>query len=131
MIFVDTGGWFAAYMPSDPDYRAAKAWFVANRVQLVTTDYVIDELLTLARARGESRRGIVLGTRLIAGDLCKIEFVRPDDFAMAWDLFVRFDDKAWSFTDCVSRVVMDRLGIKVAFALDAHFRQFGTITVVP
>ncbi len=131
MIFVDTGGWFAAYIPSDPDHRVAKAWFVANRIQLVTTDYVIDELLTLARARGESRRAIGLGTQLMAGELCEIEFVRPGDFARAWDLFVRFDDKAWSFTDCVSRVVMDRLGINVAFAFDAHFRQFGTVTVVP
>ncbi len=28
-------------------------------------------------------------------------------------------------------VVMERLGITTAFALDKHFRQFGTVAVVP
>lgn len=28
-----------------------------------------------------------------------------------------FDDKDWSFTDCTSKVVMEQLSIKVAFAL--------------
>lgn len=40
-------------------------------------------------------------------------------------------DKQWSFTDCTSRVVMERLGIQKVFAFDDHFRQFGTVTVVP
>jgi predicted nucleic acid-binding protein len=45
-------------------------------------------------------------------------------------VFQRFHDKEWSFTDCTSRVVMQRLGIQRAFAFDDHFRQFGTVTVV-
>ncbi len=49
----------------------------------------------------------------------------------AWEIFSRFRDNEWSFTDCVSRVVMGRLGISVAFAFDEHFRQFGTVSVVP
>jgi uncharacterized protein len=50
---------------------------------------------------------------------------------LAWEMFEQFDDKNWSFTDCTSRVVMEQLGIKVAFAYDHHFHQFGTIQVVP
>jgi len=46
-------------------------------------------------------------------------------------VFRRFRDKGWSFTDCTSRVVIDRLSIPTAFALDQHFRQFGNVTVVP
>ncbi len=131
MTFVDTGGWYGSFVPSDPDHKVATAWLAANRGPLVTTDYVIDELLTLARARGEGRRAIEMGSTLIFGRFCRVERVTPDDFARAWDVFHRFDDKGWSFTDCVSRVVMDRLGIRVAFAFDAHFRQFGTVKVVP
>ena len=40
-------------------------------------------------------------------------------------------DKEWSFTDCVSRAVIERLGITTAVAFDEHFRQFGTVIVVP
>ena len=50
---------------------------------------------------------------------------------MAWQVFRRFSDKEWSFTDCTSKVVMDRLGITTAFTFDHHFRQFGAVTLVP
>ncbi len=49
----------------------------------------------------------------------------------AWKVFAAYQDKGWSFTDCVSRVVMERMGIVSAFAFDEHFRQFGTVHVVP
>ena len=44
MIFVDTGAWFAAFVPNDPDHLAADAWLAQNRQPLVTTDFVLDEL---------------------------------------------------------------------------------------
>ena len=47
------------------------------------------------------------------------------------DCICQFDDKQWSFTDCTSRVVIDRLSLPTAFAFDEHFRQFGNVTVVP
>lgn len=31
MIFVDTGGWFARFVPDDPDHARVAAWFAANR----------------------------------------------------------------------------------------------------
>jgi uncharacterized protein len=55
----------------------------------------------------------------------------PLDIEAAWLIFERFDDKQWSFTDCVSYVVVERLAIKTAFAFDEHFRQFATLEVVP
>jgi len=44
------------------------------------------------------------------------------DIALAWEIFSRFDDKDWSFTDCTSKVIIERLGIQQAFAFDNHFR---------
>lgn len=65
------------------------------------------------------------------GSFAQIARIEEQDFLQAWELFRRYDDKAWSFTDCTSRVIMERLGIQRAFAFDDHFRQFGTVTVVP
>lgn len=45
----------------------------------------------------------------------------------AWDIFERYDDKDFSFTDCVSFVVMREMGIKETFAFDEHFNQMGFI----
>ena len=56
-----------------------------------------------------------------------VDFVRataPDE-ASAWKLFRRRDDKDYSFTDCVSFVLMRRLGIDRAAALDDDFRREG------
>lgn len=131
MIFVDTGAWFAAFVPNDPDYPAANQWLDANNESLITTDYVIDELFTLLKVRGEYARAEQLGGVLLREDIAKIHWVTPDDVLAAWDVFQRFRDKAWSFTDCVSRSVMERLKIETAFAFDEHFRQFGTVRVVP
>ncbi len=53
MIFVGTGAWFASIVPSDPDHQEAVRWLNGNDEPLLTTDYVVDEVLTLLRARRE------------------------------------------------------------------------------
>jgi predicted nucleic acid-binding protein len=131
LVFVDTGAWFARFVPSDPDLAAARAWFDGNTSPLVTTDYIVDELLTLLKARGEYQRAIEAGPLLLGGAVCDLEWVGPTDVANAWRVFSTYQDKGWSFTDCVSRAVMERLGITMAAAFDEHFRQFGTVAVVP
>jgi predicted nucleic acid-binding protein len=131
MIFVDTGAWFAAFVPNDADHAAADAWLEANTELLVTTDYIVDELLTLPKIRREYQRALDIGPRLLQGNIARLEWVQPADIQQAWTIFQQYQDKDWSFTDCVSRVVMERLAIQTAFAFDDHFRQFGTVTVVP
>ncbi|MGO9599935.1 MAG: type II toxin-antitoxin system VapC family toxin [Isosphaeraceae bacterium] len=130
-IFVDTGAWFARLVPSDGDYPAAREWFEQNTYPLITTDYVLDELLTVLKVRGEYQRALEVGPSLFNGDVCDLEWVTQADVRNAWQIFSTYRDKGWSFTDCVSRVVMERLHITTAVAFDEHFHQFGTVTVVP
>src|SRR3989440_5449058 len=131
MIFVDTGAWFALLVPEDSDHLAAESWLERNAQPLVTTDYVIDELLTLLRMRGQSHRAVKAGQTLLGEEIARIAWVSPADVRQGWDYFRQYHDKRWSFTDCVSRAVIERLGIRQAFAFDRHFRQFGTLDVVP
>jgi predicted nucleic acid-binding protein len=129
-VFVDTGAWFALSVPRDPDHSAAVGFLSENRERLVTSDYIWSELLTLFRARGETPRVARWVRQFEDGDF---DLVRASegDFTAATQIFLQFADKHWSFTDCVSRVMMQRLGITRAFAFDDHFRQFGTVAVVP
>ena len=131
MIFVDTGAWFAGVVPTDQHHQAAVAWSRQNRERPLTTDYVIAETLTLLRARGESDRALELGADLFSGRWVDVHYLTREDVQEAWQVFRRFADKEWSFTDCTSKVVMEKLGITHAFAFDQHFRQFGSVTVVP
>ena len=131
MIFVDTGAWFASVVPWDDDHAAVTAWLRHNTEPLLTTDYVVDETLTLVRVRGEPARALALGHHFFAGAVAQVHFLTPDELLAAWDVFRRFSDKEWSFTDCTSKVVIEGAGIPVALALDQHFHQFGSVAVVP
>ena len=131
MTFVDSGAWFALYITVDQYHEAAVRWMASNRDTLLTTDYIIDETLSLMRARRQRDIAIDFGTDVFAGLLADVHLLSTTDIADAWDVFCRFDDKDWSFTDCTSKVVMESLGIDTAFSFDRHFHQFGTVTVVP
>jgi hypothetical protein len=131
MIFVDTGAWYASVVPSDPNHAAAVQWLNANVEPLLTTDFVIDETLTLLKARGHLRRALALGTQWFVGNRSILHHLTPAQVEAAWQIFQRFTDKDWSFTDCTSKVVMEQLALLTAFAFDQHFRQFGGVVVVP
>ncbi len=73
--------------PDDPDYVVAQAWFHANREPLVTTDYVVDELLTLFKTRGEFQRCLDWGRQLLEERVAQIEWVHPSDIHRAWIIF--------------------------------------------
>jgi uncharacterized protein len=131
VIFVDTGGWFASVVPTDRDHEAAARWLATNREPLLTTDFVVDEILTLLRVRGHHARAAMLGERLFSGLLAQIHYLSPDEVLTTWSVFQQFGDKDWSFTDCSSKVIIERYGITTAFAFDHHFRQIGSVNVVP
>jgi len=131
MIFVDTGAWFALLVREDPDHPAAKAWIGGNTNALITTDYIIDELLTLLRMRSKFQVALRAGELLLSEEISRIAWVSPLDVHQGWEYFRDYQDKGWSFTDCVSRAVIRRLDIRRAFAFDKHFRQFGSLEVLP
>jgi predicted nucleic acid-binding protein len=98
---------------------------------LITTDYVVDETLTLMKARAPIMRATELGELLFSGKLADLYYLTMNDIQAAWQVFRMYADKEWSFTDCTSKVIIEKLGITHAFSFDQHFRQFGSVTVVP
>lgn len=108
MIFVDTSAWFASVVPADADHRNAARWLNRNAEPLLTTDYFVDETLTLLQMRGEVTRARTLGEHLFNGQLATIYYLTESDIIETWETFRRYTDKEWSFTDCASKVVMER-----------------------
>lgn len=131
MIFVDTGAWFALSVESDPDHESAKTFIAGNREPLVTSDFVIDELMTLFVVRHEKAKGIEWLRDVLDGGGVAVIRIDSECFADACRIYIEFADKAWSFTDCTSYAVMRRLSITKALSFDDDFRQFGTVQVVP
>jgi len=130
-VFVDTGAWFAYFVRRDSDHAAAVRWMTTNRLPLLTTDFVLDELFTLLKLRESHVVAVAAGNTVLHGGVTKVERISEGDFARAWTIFEQYNDKEWSFTDCTSKVMIERLGITYAFAFDVHFEQFGTVIRVP
>jgi predicted nucleic acid-binding protein len=130
-IFVDTSAWFASQVPWDFNHKSALQFMQTNTQPLLTTDYVLDETLTLLKGKGEMARALQMGQHIFSGGAVFLHYLTTDEIAQAWAVFQKFKDKDWSFTDCTSKVVIEQLGITAAFAFDQHFHQFGTVVVVP
>ena len=64
MIFVDSGAWFSIFVSDD--HATAAAWYDANSAPLITTDYIVDETLTLFCARRQPNLALGVGFRLFA-----------------------------------------------------------------
>jgi predicted nucleic acid-binding protein len=131
MIFVDTSAWFASAVAGDENFAVASQWLKQNKQPLITTDYVVDETLTLLKARGQRVVALNLGQQFFDGALAEIYHLAGEDLRATWETFRRFSDKDWSFTDCTSKVIMENRGITQVFGFDHHFRQFGSVIVVP
>jgi predicted nucleic acid-binding protein len=129
LLFVDTSVWFALVNRRDPDHRAARRALESFRGRLVTSNYVFDETVTLCLYRLGHDVALRVGDELRGGKLVDLARAGIADEAAAWDLFRRRADKQYSFTDCVSFVMMRKLGIEQAAAFDDGFRREGFTSV--
>src|SRR5215204_4237754 len=121
MVFVDTGCWYAFTVPTDPGHSAVASWLRSNRLGVVTTDFVVDETLTLLRARGESDRAVTFGRRFFDLAEIAIRYVDGSELRRAWEIFRDQPLRQWSFTDCTSKAVIERMHIKHVLTFGHHF----------
>ncbi len=49
-------------------------------------------------------------------------------FFEGWQYFKKHNDKAFSLTDSISFVIMEKQGIRTALTFDKHFIQAGFLT---
>ena len=124
-IFVDTGAWYALADKKDPDHTKAKASFESNTIPFITTHFVFDEAITLIMSRLGWSVGAAFGEGLKKSSFATIAVVTNGDEEKAWEIFLKYKDAGFSYTDCTSFAVMRRLKIDTAFAFDEHFKILG------
>ncbi len=127
-VFVDTAAWLALLNKSDALHEKAKR--IRNKLvreprQFLLTDYIVVEIAN-ALSRVPFRQTAVQTISLIQSS-ANTMVVRVDKeiFGEAWRLYSERLDKEWSFTDCASFIVMNRMGLTDAFTSDHHFEQAG------
>ena len=135
MIFVDSSAWVAVSDVRDGNHRAAigfqKELSRGRRGRLVTTDYVLDESLTLIRKRCGEQLVREFSDGLERSASVQQLWVTPEQYLQARELFLAQGSHSWSFTDCTSFVVMREVGVRAAFTFDRDFREAGFDTNMP
>ena len=121
-LFVDTGAWYALVDKNDPDHKEAAFFMKDNKLPLLTTNFVFDETVTLLRNRLGWGVAGEFGQRLKDSRFVSLIAVKDEDEEKAWEIFLRYKDKDFSYTDCASFAVMERLKIDTAFTFDSHFQ---------
>jgi len=132
-VFVDTPGWMACADGNDPEHaraREARDSALEDGNVLVATDYVLDETLTLIRMRLGLAAAKAWWEQVEGSSRLRWEWVGMVRAEKARGVFFGHRDKAYSFTDCTSLVVMQELKLKRVLTTDHHFRQMG-FEVVP
>ncbi len=145
-VFIDSGAFMALQSERDRYHeRAAVAYadLLTKRKCLITTNHIVVETcnwLLKERKSGHKaalRFGQLISTCFYPIDLDSLRAgIQPAGGAFllysseaierdAWSILAKFDTAGFSFTDCVSFAVMESLGIKKAFAFDAHFDEMG------
>lgn len=127
-IFVDTG--YILALVNENDQHHTEALALAERFDgqsVVVTDAVLLEIGN-ALSRMDRDAAVEIIQDLRDSQEATVVNLSPDLFESALDLYRRHTDKQWGLVDCVSFVVMRRLGLTTALAFDQHFVQAGFVS---
>lgn len=134
-LFIDTSGWASLFIPTETFHRQAAQNFrqaQQEKSRLVTTNYVVAELVALLDSRQRAPRPQLfqyIDSIKQAPYVTLLHLDAATDDA-AWRLCKSRPDKAWSLVDSSSFVVMQQQGIDTALTTDKHFEQAGFVRLL-
>ena len=132
MIFLDTSFLFAFFAKDDANHLRVREVMEEYRGRdlhslVLTTNHVVAETITLIRS-GVHRDpdvahdvAVRVGEQLFDGVFGRVHHATPEEERAALEYLARHRDKQYSFVDCLSFVVMERLDIAEALAADSDF----------
>ena len=121
-MLVDTGAWYALADRSDRHHDEARQFYLpeAPHGRFVTTDLIVGETWALISAHLGRPAAVTFWDTLRVARV-PILTLEAVDLESAWRIVQAFEDQRFSFVDCTSFAVMERVGIEEAFAFDSHF----------
>ncbi len=127
-IFVDTGAWIALADKNDQYHKPAKKLYNLIRkenIAILITDYIFDETVTWLHYKIGHKIACEWGNKILDSRMIEMDKVRDEQVKLAWDFFQKYYDQKFSFTDCISFLVMNSSGLDTVFGYDSHFSTMG------
>src|SRR5437868_13620178 len=121
VVLLDTSYLLALEIANDQNHRSAiQHWHKITKSlpQLVTTSFILDEVATYFNSRGYHAKAVQVGNNLLTSP--SVQFIHIDAGLLfeGWSYFQQHDDKDYSLTDCISFVIMRKMGITTALSFD-------------
>ena len=134
-IFVDTCGWIALNNKRDTFFDKAQRInkeLLTKSYRYITTNFVLDETYTALLDKANHFITVNFGESIRKANTVDVIYITKDIEDRSWNLFKRYSDKDFSFTDCTSFIIIQDLirhmGQKFErkiFTNDKHFKQMG------
>jgi uncharacterized protein len=127
-LLVDTSALLAFFFKSEKNHLAAQDYIRRHpRLEWVILNTVFAETVTWVRVKVSIPHSIQVG-QLLRDNHDYLQLSPADDEA-TWEVFRRYRDKEWSYTDCSIAAMSRRLAIQDVFAFDEHIRQMAGLNV--
>lgn len=131
MRFVDSSFWIGLRFRRDRRHDDARRIWEAGTGALVTSTLVVGETWTFLRRRAGHDRAVEFHDAVTRLPSLTVRHVDEDVEGEAWRWLRRHDERAYSFVDATSFVLMRRLRIREALAFDGDFAAAGFIEARP
>ena len=136
-IFVDTSAWISVMDKSEERHRIAREFYlklVDTGVKLVTSNYVLSETYTRIRYDAGHSLAVLFHDVIVSASrsgFIEIIWITPKIAERAWEIFEKYRDQIFSFTDCTSFAIVKEQRIREVFAFDDDFRIWALYSILP
>ena len=137
MIFIDTGGWLSVAVTTDGFHQAGLSCYstlLEHSIRLFTSNFVLDETITRIRydyGHTQAVQFCDLYQQAERKGFVTTLWVDPPVVDESLEIFRKYSDQRFFFSDCTSFVLMKHHSLTEAFTFDSHFETLGFIRKPP
>ncbi|OGE64936.1 hypothetical protein A3I48_04170 [Candidatus Daviesbacteria bacterium RIFCSPLOWO2_02_FULL_36_7] len=128
-VFIDTGAFIAYFIKQEKfhdDVVRKYKFYRQQKATLLTSDYILDELLTWFSAKQSKQileRLVLAIQKMIDAKELKVLSVDQTIFRKAQEILIKFSDHKISFTDATSYCLYKDFTLDEVFTLDDDFKR--------
>lgn len=133
-VFIDTGAFIAYFIKQEKfheDVVSKYKFYRQQKATLLTSDYILDELLTWFSAKQSKQmlEKLVLAIqKMIDVEELKVLSVDQTIFRKSQEILIKFSDHRISFTDSTSYCLYKDFALDEIFTLDDDFKKIRLAT---
>jgi predicted nucleic acid-binding protein len=128
-IIVDTSALIAFFVRSETHHQSAQQYCLKNpRTRWIILESIFDETVTWIWTKISGKASIQVG-QILREEHRYLNLSDVDD-AETWEVFCKYNDKKWSYTDFSILVMANRLQVFEVFAFDNHIRQMAGLGII-